>query len=420
MNRLFWIYLLLVFLRPQEILTGMENVPILQIVLMSCLFLWVVSKDKDLSLPPFALVACLLAYIPLTVGLSGWWGGVPVAFGIMAPVVGIFIIASKAARELPALHSYMRATIGCACVLVYHSMVQLHTGIGPLTDVLPQLGRPYYVGIFADPNDLGQLFVIALAFSIYLLIVSHRRAVQFLLCGCGAWLVYGLVLADSRGALLALAVLAGLEGWRRYGKIAVVICAALTLPALAAVTRLSEMSAGEKSAVGRIQAWYQGMQMLLTHPLIGVGFGNFTVFNELTAHNFVVLPMGELGIIGLTIWLGIIWYAVRMLWWIAYGPHAPAAKSKGTVLAPEIAAEIVAARGLLMTFVGFIVSAFFLSQSYKLPLFLLCGFAVARFSAASRVLPNPPHYRLMKDLPKILGISLALVAAIYVFVKLTL
>jgi hypothetical protein len=420
MNRLFWLYLLLVFLRPQEVLPGLENVPLLQITLMLCLFLWLVSKDKDLSLPPFALIACLFVYIPLTVGLSGWWGGVPPAFGAMAPVVSIFLISSKAARELPALHSYMWATIACACLLVYHSMVQLHTGIGPLTDVLPQKGRPYYVGIFADPNDLGQLFVIALAFSIYLLIISRRRAVQLLLCASAAWLLYGLILADSRGALLAVLVLSGLEGWRRYGKIAVGVSAALALPALAAVTRLSEMSADEESAVGRIQAWYQGMQMLLVHPLLGVGFGNFTVFNERTAHNFVVLPMAELGIVGLTLWLGIIWYALRMLWWIAYGPHAPAAKSVGPAVAPAIAAEIAAARGLLMTFVGFIVSALFLSQSYKLPLFLLCGLAVARFSAASRVLPNPPRYRLTKDLPWIVGMTLALVVAIYVFVKLTL
>jgi O-antigen ligase len=417
MSILFCLYLVLLILRPQEFVPALHGLPIMSGSMLICLTLWAVSRDKRLSLPPVVLVGWLLIVMPLTVAVNGWWGGIPVAVAYLSPVFAIFIIASMAGRELRALHTYMWAILGCACLLVYYSSIQLKTGMGPLTGLPPKDQRPYYVGIFNDPNDLGQLFVIALTFAIYLLAISRQRLSQLFLCGSLVWLFYGMILTDSRGTLLAALAVLALEGWRRYGKIAVGIGAALALPALFAVTRLSELSAGEQSANDRIQAWYQGIQMLRTHPAFGVGLGNFTEYNPNTAHNFIVLPMAELGFVGLALWLGLIWYSVRMLWWVGYGPHTKADGNVKTPADPAKGREILAARGLLMTFIGFGISSFFLSQSYKAPLFMLCGLAVARFAAATRVLPDPPRFRLMPDLPRLSVLTLACVAGIWLVVK---
>jgi putative inorganic carbon (HCO3(-)) transporter len=420
MRLLFCLYLLLLILRPQEFVPWMAGLQILQFLLLTCLGLWIFTSDKRLSLPQFPLLVLFLIFVPLTVGMGGWWGGIPTALGKLAPVVGIFIVASMAARDLRALHAYMWAILGCALLLVLHSAIQLHTGIGPITGARPDEGRPYYVGIFSDPNDLGQLFVIAMAFAIYLLAISQRRLARLFLFGSVAWLFYGMVLTDSRGALLAALMILALEGWRRYGKIAVGIAAALAVPALFAVTRLSQLSAGEQSANDRIQAWYEGLQMLRSHPVFGVGFENFTDHYSLTAHNFIVLPMAELGLPGLALWLGVIWYSMRMLWWVAYGPHGKVADAGPADAESVVAREVLAARGLFMACVGFGISAFFLSQSYKAPLFLLCGLAVARFAAATGVLPDPPQYRLIRDFPRLGVLTLACVAAIYLIVKVAL
>jgi len=243
--------------------------------------------------------------------------------------------------------------------------------------------------------------------------------------GSVGWLCYGAILTNSRGALLATLTLFALEGSRRYGRIAVAIAAVLAVPALLAVTRLSQLSAGEESATGRLDAWYQGIQLLREHPLFGVGFGFFITFNDLTAHNSIVLPMAELGILGLTMWLGIIWYSARMLWWLGYGPHASADRVRALGEATNEAdratyREIMAARGLLTTFAGYGVGAFFLSQSYSAPLFLLCGLAVARFAAGSSVLPQPPTYRLLPDVMRLGGVTIASIVGMYLTVKAAL
>jgi putative inorganic carbon (HCO3(-)) transporter len=432
---LFQIYLVLLIIRPQEFVPALMGFPIMQLVLLSCLLIWAFSSRKWISLPPIILVGCFLLFAPLTVAANGWWGGVAMAHAHLDPVAAIFLVATMAARKLPALRAYMRIIITCACVLVAYCAIQLKTGIGPWADIPPIQGRPYYLGIFSDPNDLGQLFIISLAFIIYLLAISKSAASGLLLWCLGGWLIYGVVLTNSRGALLATLAILALECWRRFGKIAVVVAALLAVPALLAVTRLSQLSAGEESAMDRLEAWYQGIQMLRGSPLFGVGFGNFTNHSTLTAHNSIILPMAELGLPGLTIWLGIIWYSLRMLWWIGFSPHVvseldPAidpvrrrGHATGAMRPPVDTArkdEILAARGLLLTMTGFCVGAFFLSQSYEAPLFLLCGFAVARFANAATVLHDPPHYRLLKDVLRLAGVTVVAVIGMYFFVKVTI
>jgi putative inorganic carbon (HCO3(-)) transporter len=425
MSKLFGIYLVLLIIRPQEFVLALADVPLLQVLLLACLAMWVLARDKRLSLPPFVLVGCLFIFAPLTVGMNGWWGGVPAALGRLDPVIAIFLVASMAARELRALHAYMWIILVCACVLVGYSAVQLHTEVGPWTGIVPLEGRPYYLGIFSDPNDLGQLFVIALAFALYLLSTGRQGLAWLFLWSSVGWLLYGTILTNSRGALLATLTLFALDAWRRFGKIAAGVGAVLAVPALLAVTRLSQLSAGEVSAHGRLQAWYEGIQLLKSNPVFGVGFGSFGNYNDLTAHNSIILPMAELGIPGLTMWLGIMWYSIRMLWWVGYGPHAKSDKNQkhkgnGGPSDEAVRREILAGRGLLMAFIGFGVGAFFLSQSYKAPLFLLCGFAAARFAAATSVLPDPPSYRLLPDVMRLGGVTIACIIGMYLTVKIAI
>jgi putative inorganic carbon (hco3(-)) transporter len=415
---LFGIYLLLLILRPHEIVPALAGLPIMLGLMMLCLLLWALTPGKRVSLPPTVLLICAMFFLPLTVAMNGWWGGFPVAFVALFPSAVVFILATMAGRGLRALHVYMRITLLCACLLVYHSMIQVNTGVGPLTEVESYQGRPYYLGIFNDPNDLGQLFVLALTFALYLVTITSTGFRRLLLWISMAWMFYGIMLTNSRGALLAALVVVAIEGWRRYGKVAVITAGVLALPALFAVTRLNQLSAGEQSANDRIQAWYEGIQMLRSHPFFGVGFGNFTDFNDLTAHNFIVLPMAELGFFGFALWFGLIWYSVRMLWWVAYGPHARLREPMTFAPDSEQGREILAGRALMLSLIGFGICAFFLSQSYKAPLFLLCGLAVARFTAASRVLPNPPTFRLLPELPRLGGLALACIACMWLVVKL--
>src|SRR3546814_18467251 len=97
----------------------------------------------------------------------------------------------------------------------------------------------------------------------------------------GVWQGRGAVIAGILGA-------AGMDGM-------------MMLP-----TRLQELDAGESSAYGRIESWYDGIQMFLANPVFGVGVGNFTYHTWLTAHNSFVLALAEHGIVGYTFWPAIV------------------------------------------------------------------------------------------------------------------
>ena len=57
--------------------------------------------------------------------------------------------------------------------------------------------------------------------------------------------------------------------------------------------------------------WGAGLQMLKSHPLFGVGFGNFADHAGLTAHNSIVVCAAELGLFGLYFWSLFLFPTVR-------------------------------------------------------------------------------------------------------------
>jgi hypothetical protein len=56
----------------------------------------------------------------------------------------------------------------------------------------------------------------------------------------------------------------------------------------------------------RLEAWATGLELFKGAPLFGIGFGAFTDFNDITAHNSFVLCLAELGLIGSTIWMALL------------------------------------------------------------------------------------------------------------------
>ena len=62
----------------------------------------------------------------------------------------------------------------------------------------------------------------------------------------------------------------------------------------------------DASSMGRVEAWSAGMDMLRSHPLVGVGEGQFPEFHERDAHNSFVRAGAELGFFGLYSWVGML------------------------------------------------------------------------------------------------------------------
>ncbi len=410
----FLAYLILLILRPHEFDPALANVPILQIVLLVGCAAWAVSRDKHFEYPQFKLIPPLLAIIWIGVGLSGagWWSGLVDALDKLLPPLLMFVVATGAVRSVRQLRIVAYTLVGCACLLVLHGHLQLRDGVG-WTGALPNEGRITYSGIFNDPNDLGLLFVIGFGLAIYLLGTARSRLQKILLLAALGWIGYGVLLTDSRGTLLGTLAIIAFYARARFGTRGLIVAAVAAVPLLVMNTRLAQLDPTEESAEGRLDAWYEGIQMLREYPLFGVGFGNFTDHHFMTAHNSLVLAMAELGLVGYPLWLAFMGYSAYMLYWLTYR-HAP------TEPASAAATEVAAARGLFVTALGLGVGAFFLSQSYKFMLFLMCGLAVGRFAGASTVLTGMPTFKLAAALPRWFGLALLTVIGLWVLLKFTL
>ena len=76
------------------------------------------------------------------------------------------------------------------------------------------------------------------------------------------FILYGVYLTNSRGALLATIVMFGVYFFFRFGKIKSIFLGLLSLPLLFFVlSNFREIDSNEESASGRVEAWYEGIEM---------------------------------------------------------------------------------------------------------------------------------------------------------------
>lgn len=414
----FLIYLVLLILRPHEFFPGLATTPILQSTMLTAMGIWALMPNKRVEYPQFKLLIPFMIVVWIGMGLAGWWGGIVKAIEKLLPPLLLFVMTSGAVRSVPQLRVVAVFLIALACTLVLHGHLQLRDGVG-WTGAIPIQGRITYSGIFNDPNDLGLLIVVAIALSMYLLGYFRSFLIRLVLLGGLGWLCYGVLLTDSRGTMLATLTVFAFYVRQRFGTSAVVIAGIAAIPVLFATTRLAQLDSEEASAEGRLDAWYEGIQLLLQYPLFGVGFSNFVDHHYLTAHNSMVLAMSELGLVGYPLWLAFMGYSAYMLFWLTYR-YAPLAKAEGRESTPEIESEIVASRALFAAGLGLALGAFFLSQSYKYMLFMMCGLAVGRYVGAAAVLGPLPGFTLGKDLPRWFGFAILTIIGLWILLKLTL
>jgi hypothetical protein len=156
-------------------------------------------------------------------------------------------------------------------------------------------------------------------------------------------------------------------------------------------SRMDELDAGEESAAGRVDAWYSGLEMFRENPLFGVGPGNFTEYNELTAHNSFVLVLAETGFVGFVLWLAFVSYGFLMMLKIVRHQRP---KDADPAVEAAWTTERQMALALLLSLCGMFAAAFFLSRSYMVVLYLIAALVAGHYVGARRRWPELPAYRL--------------------------
>ncbi len=305
-------YIVMLYVRPHDYVPALTGLPILPALLATSFVLWLARQPKNWAAPQFRLVPAQTFFMAVSVIASGWFmGGINVITDF-TPVVLLFFMIATSVDSLQRLKDYFTVMGLVMLVIALHSIDQADKGIG-WTGAKMINERVAYLGFLADPNDLSMAFLMNLPMVIYL--ARHAGWLMRIFWGGTAIaILYAIQLANSRGAVLSLGVMIFQYGIYRFGlKRSLMMGPVMLLPILLfGPSRMSEMSSDEESAEGRIDAWYEGFDMLIHHPLFGVGKGQFVEHHYLTAHNSYVLALAELGLIGFFFWISNITLTIQM------------------------------------------------------------------------------------------------------------
>lgn len=249
---------------------------------------------------------------------------------------------------------------------------------------------------YYDANDLGMLLVMTFPLALYFLLRGRDLRVRVLSGIALLLFVATLVKTGSRGAFVGLCVVGGwvlvrysaISVGRRVAALAAVIVLLGTWGSDDYWTRMESLLtptedynwAGESES-GRMEVWQRGVGYMLDHPLVGVGARNFGAaegylsrggqlnllgaegFKWSAAHNSFVEIGAETGVIGLLLFLALLFQGFRI-----------AGRSPPSSLAGEEREASRALRqGFRVSLVGYVVTGFFLSAAYDPILFALLG-----------------------------------------------
>jgi probable O-glycosylation ligase (exosortase A-associated) len=369
--------------------------PVLQVIKFSTLasyglFVWVLARVGVSPLLRFTQSKLLIAFISFTI-LSVLWAIVQLyAVQAIRPLVEyamLFLVTAVLVDRQSRVDALSWLLLGVSAMLVVRNFDKLTSGVRS-----GSFDAPYFMG---DGNDFAWCMVILLPFVANLLLGDRRLLTRLVALGGVGVCLLGIVGTGSRGGAVGLGA-SLLFYWLVMSRnkalgaaaLAAIVAGILIFAPSHFTERMGTIAEyrEDNSAQGRLQAWKTSIRMAVDWPL-GVGAGNFSSAygrlympadsrNALTwgahrwisAHSVYFKVLGEYGIIGLLIFLGII---VRNL-------RDNIAMRRALLADPGTAKFSATWPGLLnMALIGFAVCGAFLSGVSQPHLFFLSGLTVA-------------------------------------------
>lgn len=395
--RLFLFYLLCVYLRPLEQFAPALMALRPMLVLWGLTFVLSVAHLKQTKLfgahpTQIWLLMGFWMAAPLSLLANRIWDAIPGSIGDLSTPVMLLCLVAFNVTSVRRLEVTCKALVVAMCLLCVQSMHAYYTGENLQTFVIRQIAnsealadapsamlpsddvdgvylwRLRSVGFLFDPNDFAQMICVVLPMLSLWWQPGRMLRNLVLLAPPAAILLHALYLTHSRGGMLGVAVIGMILFVYRVGvfKGGLVVGGLGFLALAASQIGGRGFSAKESSANQRLMAWYDGLEMLKSNPLFGVGYGKFTWYHERTAHNSFVLCFSELGFFGYLLWFALIVIGFRCLI---------------EVMANE--AWSVRKAGLMMTcsLAAFVTCSWFLSRTYSPSLYVVLGLCFAAHQA---------------------------------------
>lgn len=247
--------------------------------------------------------------------------------------------------------------------------------IDPTALASGEAGRARWVGIFSGPGVFAVLFPTAIGFPLCALVTCESKAKRLLLLGVVVLYLWALYCTGSRGGMLAMVAVIALALMLRadFSLRAIFISAGLAAAVyVVAPEYLTTIRDQSNSSQYRVEMWAVGLDMVKGNPLIGIGIGNFkSISGRLIGHNSAVELMGETGLLGLSIWLSLLYVSAKGL--LARRAESAEPSDKWFFTA------------MLLALTGYIVCAMFVTLEYETLYILLAWCAAVNRNAAQPV-----------------------------------
>lgn len=229
--------------------------------------------------------------------------------------------------------------------------------------------RVRYVGELHDPNEVA-LAVSAGGIALLIGFALRGSAAARLALGLGVLLLFAaIVLTRSRGGLIAAMLVPGVYVVRRFGLAALAPAALVAVPVFLLAGRSG--SSAEESTTLRYEAWRAGLDMFEHSPIWGVGMRAFPDHHDMTAHNSYVLALAELGLVGMFLFVALLYLCVKTLY--------VGMRELGGI--PGTATPRLWGMSLISAVVGIVFQINTLSMAYHSVLWLVVGLVGAWYSA---------------------------------------
>jgi hypothetical protein len=376
-----------------------------------------------------ALVGLAIATFMSVVVGAGWAGGGLTALLIFVPNAFAYLLVC--------IHCTTKRKVqGVILMMLFVCLFVIAQGAGEMRNGLPQgveardvhMDGSYFLGMsneqkewfyrlrgqgqINDPNDFAQLIVCLLPLMFFFW-QKKRTAWNFIvvLVPVGI-LLWGAFLTHSRGSILALMAVLIVALRKKIGTVPALLLAALFFVGASATGYTGGRDISASSGEDRTELWGDGLQLLKSHPLFGIGFGYMPDAIGKTAHNTIVVCAAELGLCGLFFWSMFLFPSVRDALAVAWPKNilekkAPVLSDTSFPLPPPGTAATMPdeaeirklGRLLVLSFTGFMISGWFLSRAFVLTLFLLGGLTEVTFQMALQrgmVSPRLPLGRILR------------------------
>lgn len=386
------IYIGLIFLRPMDWVAVLKDLPLVNAAAIMTLLLTFPEIMRDhvmmwRRIPQVRVALWLLLAVPLSFAPVFYMSAMSVVFQEFGKIIVLYLLILLVAREQKNLTFILWVIMICIVLMAVHAILQIHVGQGfggqrPFWRVHGQVYQAIAFGIFKDPNDLCQLFVIALPLLYGQARGTPNPGVKGISLALMPLVVYGAWLTNSRGGIVGLCGMIGAytivrsKGFRRWF---------LAIVGILMVTVVAPSRFSQKLGVdiGRANAWGDCIGLFKSSPrfmIFGIGYGLERDATEdyMPAHNSCVQVLVELGLLGYVPWFLLIFLTLLYVRRTA-NLGAQIGRSQQFYLT-----------GYFSALAGYLTSAYFLSRAYNHVLYIILAMGLSQALVSLR---TPEHYQ---------------------------